>query len=313
LIAPRLDRECAAAWVAAARHRTAREVKQWIADRKPKADVTSSLRRAPERRSAAEPPTPETSASSGPLPTGAARHPDAAASPQTPPPRESRPPATAPSPERERARCEPLGAKRYCLRLAIDEEVHEELQELRALLRHQIPDGDVAQIVGRAIHVLLEQVRKQKTGACFSPRSPQAPAPGSSASGPDAPSKRPSRAIPAAIRRAVWARDGGRCVYVSRQGRRCGSRDFLEYHHQVPWDRCREHALANIHLRCRSHNQYAAELDFGSQHMASFRKRGSALATEGAESGGVSHSESQVDLNPVKQPVESEQEGTKMS
>ncbi len=36
-------------------------------------------------------------------------------------------------------------------------------------------------------------------------------------------------------------------------------------------------ALSNIHLRCRAHNQHAAELDFGSQQMAAFRKRGAAL------------------------------------
>ncbi len=50
LLAPHLTRECAAEWLAAACHKTAREIKQWIADRKPKADVKTSVRRAPAAR-----------------------------------------------------------------------------------------------------------------------------------------------------------------------------------------------------------------------------------------------------------------------
>jgi hypothetical protein len=67
----------------------------------------------------------------------------------------------------------------------------------------------------------------------------------------------------------------------------------------VPWARCRKHALSNIHLRCRSHNQYAAELDFGSQHMARFRKRGLDLPAGEADRGDVGEAGLQVDSNPV--------------
>ena len=48
----------------------------------------------------------------------------------------------APSPERDKGSCEPLGAERYCVRFAIDAGVHEELQELRALLRAPRPDPE---------------------------------------------------------------------------------------------------------------------------------------------------------------------------
>ena len=115
----------------------------------------------------------------------------------------------------------------------------------------------------------------------------------------DAPSKRPCRKIPTAIRRVVWERDQGRCGYVSREGRQCGTRDFLEFHHQLPWARCREHRESNIGLRCRAHNQHAAELDFGAQHMVAYRKREVAFAASEADSKRVSDPEQQVDLNPV--------------
>ena len=91
------------------------------------------------------------------------------------------------------------------------------MTELQALLDPSIPDGDVAKILARAVTALLEQVRMRKIGSCSSPRSPQA------STRSDARSKTPSRHIPAAIRREVWARDGGRCTYVSPQGRQCGA------------------------------------------------------------------------------------------
>jgi 5-methylcytosine-specific restriction endonuclease McrA len=289
LLAPHLDRESAGQWVAGARHKTAQEIREWIADRKPKDAVISSVRRAASRRLPAEPAVPEVSASGKAVTKMGGRGSDAVASPGGQVARSFEVPAAPPSPP-ERGRCEPLGAKRYCIRFVADENFHQQLQELRALLRHQVPDGDVAKILARATGVLLEQVRKQKIGACASPRSRQT---SSSSRLPDAPSKTPSRAIPAAIRRAVWARDAGRCTYVSQESRRCGSRDFLEFHHQVPWARCQQHTIANIHLRCRSHNQYAAERDFGTQQMAPFRKRGA------AHPGERSDVRSQLDLNPV--------------
>jgi len=272
LLAPHLNRECGAEWLAAACHKTAREIKQWIADRKPKADVKTSLRKAPAARMTADLPALAGPGKRGTAGAGAERLPGAAslqaaaaAEPLIAPFREPDPmaptePASTPvtpgvEVERSRASSEPLGADRYCVRFTIDAVVHEELQELRALLRHQIPDGDVAKIVGRAVHALLEQARKRKHGAGSTARAAVVPA--------EAASKRPARKIPTAIRRVVWERDEGSCRYVSREGRRCGARDFLEFHHQVPWARCREHRESNIQLRCRAHNQHAAELDFG--------------------------------------------------
>ena len=277
LLAPHLTRECAAEWLAAAYHKPAREIKQWIADRKPKADVKTSVRRAPTGRRTADMSKGAAPSERGPTRAGAtgppgavSRHTAAAADPTFP---DAPAPTAAPrvAAEASRTSSEPLGAHRYCVRFTIDAVVHEELQELRALLRHQIPDGDVAKIVGRAVHALLEQARKRKRGACSSARV-----------GRSSQASAISRKIPTAIRRAVWERDEGRCRYVSREGRQCGARDFLEFHHQVPWARCREHRESNIQLRCRSHNQHAAELDFGAGHMAACRKRRGASAANGA-------------------------------
>ena len=266
LIAPHLNRECAVVWLAAARHKTAREIKQWIADRKPKDYVKASVRKVVAKGLVLD--VPKGVDVTGAVRSGALEVRDSASC-EAAPQRAVRAAANYMTKEIS-ASSEPLGANRYSVRVTIDSVAHDELQELRALLRHQIPDGDVAKIVERAIHVLLEQARKQKRGAC-SARTP-ATIPSTTSTPTDALSKRPARKIPTAIRRAVWERDGGRCSFGSREGRRCGTRDFLEFHHHVPWARCQQHRESNIHLRCRAHNQHAAELDFGTLHMAGYRK-----------------------------------------
>jgi hypothetical protein len=55
-------------------------------------------------------------------------------------------------------------------------------------------------------------------------------------------------AIPTAVRRAVWARDNGRCA-------RCGSRERLEYDHIIPISRGGNNAERNIELLCESCNR----------------------------------------------------------
>ena len=71
-----------------------------------------------------------------------------------------------------------------------------------------------------------------------------------------------SRHIPAAVRREVWRRDGGRCAFVGTRGR-CRERGFLEFHHVVPFAAGGVPDANNIQLRCRAHNLCEAELFFG--------------------------------------------------
>ncbi|PYQ54394.1 MAG: hypothetical protein DMF78_06080 [Acidobacteria bacterium] len=72
-----------------------------------------------------------------------------------------------------------------------------------------------------------------------------------------------SRNIPAAVRRAVWSRDGGRCAFVSLCGRRCGERRFVEFHHVIAHSAGGRPTVENIQLRCRAHNGHEVDLFFG--------------------------------------------------
>jgi hypothetical protein len=304
LLAPQLTRESGAELIRAARHETSDEIRRLLADRLPKADVPASMRRIPGSRASVSTPTVESTeaaGSRGSSGAGSSRsdesvEPARLASARTERsecgPAEtgalSRPAASHES-WRERGRSEPLGAERYCVRFTADAALHAQLQELQVLMRHQIPDGDLGKILARAVPLLLEQVRKRKFGECSAAR-PSKP-----------PCESASRSIPAATRRTVRQRDSEGCTYVSPDGRRCGSREFLEFHHRDPWARMKVHSSEGITLFCRAHNQHQARRDFGDTHRARYGKRSAAQGSDGSEQARSVRTEnsSQLDLDPV--------------
>ena len=133
----------------------------------------------------------------------------------------------------------------------MDQQAHDDLRSLQDMMRREIPDGDPAAIVARALRLLREHAEKKAFAGTSKPRPPRGTKPG-------------SRDIPAAVQRTVWRRDGGQCCFVAGNGRRCEERSYLEYHHaEVPYVRGGEATVENISLRCRAHNVYEAELLFG--------------------------------------------------
>ena len=63
-----------------------------------------------------------------------------------------------------------------------------------------------------------------------------------------------SSSISAPVRRAVWARDGGRCTYIGTTGTRCLARRFLEMDHVRPRALGGGDTIGNLRLLCRPHN-----------------------------------------------------------
>ena len=143
----------------------------------------------------------------------------------------------------------PLTPERYKIQVTVSGDTVAMLRRAQDLLRHAVPGGDPAVVIDRALTLLVEHLERRKLGATTAPRRSRAPEPG-------------SRHIPAAVRRAVWARDEGRCAYVGPAGR-CTERGFLEFHHEVPYAAGGEATIDAVSLRCRTHNQHEAELDFG--------------------------------------------------
>src|SRR5262249_38714098 len=115
---------------------------------------------------------------------------------------------------------------------------------------------------------LISRLERQKFGATDRPRAPQ-PRNG-----------RAARYIPRHVKRAVWERDGGQCTFVGTDGHRCAERRCLEFDHIEPVARGGKATFEGIRLRCRAHNQYAAECSFGADFMDRKRKAARAAAVE---------------------------------
>lgn len=87
--------------------------------------------------------------------------------------------------------------------------------------------------------------------------------------GKEVPFHRP--AVPAAVRHAVWIRDGGQCTWQHPDGSPCNARSMLELDHVEMWCRGGQHEADNLTLHCRRHNQFAAEQQLGADFMAKAR------------------------------------------
>jgi hypothetical protein len=163
------------------------------------------------------------------------------------------PPVAVSEPARADAKVSPLSDARYKLELTIDDRTLERLEYARSLMRHKNPSGDISALFAIALEAVIEKVEKGKLGK-------------TSRGLPPRPTKDPATVTQSA-RREVVERDGFRCSYVSPDGERCGSRNFLEFDHVVPRARGGTGDASNLRLRCRPHNRYAAEQAFGREHV----------------------------------------------
>jgi 5-methylcytosine-specific restriction endonuclease McrA len=209
-----------------ARHRSKREVEELVASLRPRPDVPPKIRK---------------------LPTPSAPMPLLTAAPVTASPPVPTTAIESPKP----ALVQPLAPERYKIQLTVSRETRDTLRRVQDLMRHSIPDGDLAIIFDRALALLLADLERQKCAAASRPRTTTTNTNG-------------SRHIPAAVRRAVWKRDEGRCAFKGVRGRCCETA-ILEFHHVRPFADGGEATVENIELRCRAHNQYEARLYFGEE------------------------------------------------
>lgn len=147
----------------------------------------------------------------------------------------------------------PALPRHYLMQLTIEKSTHDKLRRAQALLGHAVPSGNVAQVLDRALDLLLGHLERRKAGA---------PRPRKTAAHPTG-----KRCVPARVRRAVWERDEGRCTFVSASGHRCGERTRLEFDHIEPVARGGTATVEGIRLRCHAHNQLEAKRVFGAGFM----------------------------------------------
>ncbi|HET7226655.1 MAG TPA: HNH endonuclease, partial [Candidatus Eisenbacteria bacterium] len=242
--------------LAAATHKTRSEIEQLVAERFPRTEAMALIIpvAAPSLATCQHAP-----GHVGPEPSEhAPGHVDPAPSEHAP----GHVPAPTP------ARVTPIAAQRFVIQVTVSQQTHGKLEHLRALLSHAIPGGELADVLDYALSMTITQVEKRKFGATDRPRAPRHCA--------------NPRHIPAHVRRAVHARDGGRCTFVADDGYRCEARRHLEFDHVEPLARGGASTIDNLRLRCRAHNQLAAEQTFGAGFMDAKREAARLAARGGA-------------------------------
>jgi 5-methylcytosine-specific restriction endonuclease McrA len=166
-------------------------------------------------------------------------------------PTELRPDETPPM------RVEPLTANESRIHLTVSSQFLEKLDAARRGQGHVQAGATKEQVIEAALDLLLERQasRRAEVGR---------------------PQKKPRPANPdhvtAAVKRAVWARDGGKCQWPVDGGGVCGSTTRLEIDHVVPRGRGGPSTVENCRLACRVHNQYAARQVYGDAHMDLFTR-----------------------------------------
>ena len=178
---------------------------------------------------------------------------------------------------------------RYKVQFTADQEYVELFEQARALAWHQLPSGDIATLQKLAMQALVEKLLRRKcavkhaepsepTVAALNrpqPTEPKAnaselaraaePPPVAAAAPARSEPTKPShptnthpshsssdrRRLPAAVRRGVWQRDGGRCTFTDARGQRCPATAAIEFHHEQPHARGGPDTIENIHLKCR--------------------------------------------------------------
>jgi len=141
------------------------------------------------------------------------------------------------------------------IRLVVSKQLQTELEELKNLLSHSIPDGSVTAILERLVRQELDRQRKRVTpsGRIANPEELETTRPRTSA-------QKSPRFIPSALKRDIWNRAHGQCeAKVRTEGtepyRRCSARRLLQIDHIHPISLGGESTLTNLRLLCAHHNR----------------------------------------------------------
>jgi 5-methylcytosine-specific restriction endonuclease McrA len=252
ILAPHLTPENVDECVAAAKHRSNAQIRDWLVAR---------LIAPPSKAAPAPPPARQLEV----------RLPSVASTRVTLPLTAPAEAAGRPAPEAPRGEDPALdaGPIEFEMHFTISREDQDRFRYAQALLSHAVSSGDVAAIYRRAIEALITECEKRKFAARDENERAEEEAPTRNNHG---------RRIPAHVRRAVWVRDGGRCAFVAPSGQRCGARRQLEFDHVTPVSRGGPSTVENVRLCCRSHNQEEARRALGTKFM-NRKRRQAAIAT----------------------------------
>ena len=154
------------------------------------------------------------------------------------------------------------------IRFIASEALLQKLNRFKEIDSHVQVNPTYAELFERLVDLVLKQKDpelNQKNSRFSAPKIQDEP------SGSFEVSSQNPRLIPAALKRAVYARDHGVCTYQnSKTGQKCGSKYQLQFDHAIPIAKGGRSTASNIRLRCRQHNMLEAIHVFGEAKMSEF-------------------------------------------
>jgi hypothetical protein len=166
---------------------------------------------------------------------------------------------------------EPLTSNLQRLHMTVSKQFIDKLDAARKGQGHAQPGASAEKVIEAALDLLLAQQAKRR-GEVKKPQQNPRPA-------------KNLGHIPAAVKRAVWSRDEGKCTWPLDSGGICGSTLRLEIDHVVPRGKGGASTVDGCRLLCAVHNQLAARQIYGDDWMDRFTRGGGSNIPVARESG----------------------------
>jgi hypothetical protein len=165
---------------------------------------------------------------------------------------------------------EPLTPSLQRLHMTVSKQFLDKLDAARKGQGHAQPGASAEKVIEAALDLLLGQQAKRRAEVKQPRIHPR----------PSSPSH-----VTAAVKRAVWARDDGKCTWPLDSGGVCGSTLRLEIDHVVPRGKGGAATVDGCRLICRLHNQLAARQVYGDDWMDQFTRGAGGNVPVARESG----------------------------
>jgi len=173
-------------------------------------------------------------------------------------PRESvKPVAVKPASDSLLAAPEEPAECRYSVRTTLAEPDYDDFEKVRAIVSRKKPGASVEDVLVELTNFYL----KHKA-----PKERKSPT-------------RTTKQIPRATRDAVMIRDGHRCTFVGRNGKRCTATHDLQIDHIRPRALGGNHEPENLRVLCGAHNRYEARRILGQNSVPTLEQDTSRVPT----------------------------------
>lgn len=181
--------------------------------------------------------------------------------------------ASVPIVPREKVREIPQGTQ---IQFTASAKLMEDLEKLRGLLAHTDPHLSYSELIEKLAEIALTkldparkkerkaQVEAEKAQSSLPPPHLQSPPALVVPGAPRSQNPIRTRYVPAAVKREIWKRDQGRCVYQDpKTGRTCHSTFALQIDHCHDFARGGSSTAENLRLYCSQHNARHAIASYG--------------------------------------------------